>query len=326
MSTRPKVLVLDSAIHHDAINMLQEECEVALFPAGASEEDVLPCCGAAVAFLVRSWNVTRRILEASPRLRIIARHGSGVDNVDVSGATERGVVVTITGAANSTAVSEFTFALMLGLCRLVPAADRSMKGREWAREAFIGVELEDKTLGIIGLGNIGTRVARHGRGFGMHVLAYDPDLSAEDIVARGAQPASLQDVFTQADFVSLHPRLTTATFHMIDAEAIGTMKKGVRIINTSRGPVIDEAALVKGLQTGRIAGAALDTFEEEPLSPGHPLRAFPNVLLSPHIAGQTEESLKRMATGAARAILDELDGKTPVHIYNPEALQNRRLD
>jgi len=233
-------------------------------------------------------------------------------------------VVTITGAANSSAVSEFTFTLMLGLCRLLPAVDASMRKPEWAREAFIGVELEGKTLGIIGLGNIGARVARHARGFGMRVLAYDPNLSSQVASERGAQLVPLDTLFAQSDFVSLHLRLTRETHHMIDEGAIRKMKKGVRIINTSRGQVIKEAALIEGLRSGWVGGAALDTFEHEPLGTESPLRTFPNVILSPHIAGQTEESLRRMATGAAQAILDELSGKTPEYVYNPEAYESRR--
>lgn len=320
---RAKVLILDSTVHADATRMLAPAYEVVSLPPRASEAEILEVVNGAVAFLVRSCTVTRRVIEGTPALRIIARHGVGVDSVDVPAATERGVVVTYTATANSSAVSEFTFALLLGLCRMLPAIDASMRAGAWMREAFIGAELEGRTLGIVGLGNIGTRVARHARGFGMGVLASDPEISEQDAAARGAILVSFDTLLRESDVISLHPRLTVTTRHLIDEKAIEKMKPGVRIVNTSRGQVINETALIGGLRSGRIAGAALDTFEEEPLDPGSPLRTMPNVILCPHIAGQTVESLRQMAAEAAQAILDELSGRTPAHVFNPEAYLQR---
>jgi D-3-phosphoglycerate dehydrogenase len=319
MGTRARVLILDTSIHPDGIAMLQAKYEVGRLPAHAAEDRILAANEAAVAFLVRSCAVSRRVIEATPGLRIIARHGSGVDSVDVAAATEHGIPVAITGAANATAVSEFTLALMLALCRTLPGADASMRRGEWARDAFVGCELEGRTLGIIGLGNIGARVARHAGGFGMRVLAADP-LVADDVArARGAEPVPLATLLAEAEVITLHVRLTGETRHLIDGAAIARMRPGVRIVNTARGEVIDEAALLEGLRSGQVAGAALDTFEREPLPADHPLRALPNVILAPHVAGQTQESLRRMATGAAQAILDELAGRRPEFVYNPEA-------
>jgi phosphoglycerate dehydrogenase-like enzyme len=198
-----------------------------------------------------------------------------------------------------------------------------MRRGAWTREAFIGVELEGRTLGIVGLGNIGTRVARHARGFGMRVLASDPEISEQDAAERGAILVAFDTLLRESDVISLHPRLTVTTRRLIDGMAIEKMKPGVRIVNTSRGQVIDETALIDGLRSGHIAGAALDTFEEEPLDLGSPLRTMSNVILCPHIAGQTVESLRRMAAEAAQAILDELSGRTPACVFNPEAYLQR---
>ena len=323
MGTRSRVLILDASIHPDGIAMLQPDYDVGLLPAHATEAQILAANDAAVAFLVRACAVTRRVIEATPALRIIARHGSGVDSVDVAAATEHGIPVTITGAANSAAVSEFTLALMLALCRAIPAMDSSMRRGEWARDSFVGGELEGKTLGVIGLGNIGGRVARHAGGFGMRVLATDPQVTSEVAKSWGAELVPLTALLAEADFITLHVRLTDATRHLIDRTAIAQMRAGVRIINTARGEVIDEAALLEGLRSGRVAGAALDTFEREPLPADHPMRGLPNVVLAPHVAGQTQESLRGMARGAAQAILDELAGRRPEFVYNPEAYAAR---
>ena len=319
MRTRSRVLILDSSIHPDGIAMLHRQHDVALLPAHATEAQILAANDATVAFLVRSCGVTRRVIEATPGLRIIARHGSGVDSVDLAAATERGIPVTITGTANSAAVSEFALALMLALYRKLPAMDSSMRCGEWARDGFVGGELEGKTLGVIGLGNIGTRVACLAAGFGMRVLATDPHVTGEVATSGGAELVSLTTLLAEADVITLHVRLTDETRHLIDRAAIARMKAGVRIINTARGEVIEETALLEGLRSGRVAGAGLDTFEREPLPADHPLRSLPNVILAPHVAGQTQESLRRMATGAAQAILDELAGKRPEFVFNPEA-------
>lgn len=319
MRPRARVLILDASIHPDGVAMLQSQCDVTLLPAHATEAQILTANAAAVAYLVRSCAVTRRVIEATPALRIIARHGSGVDGVDLAAATERGIPVTFTGTANAAAVSEFTLALMLALYRRLPAADSSMRRGEWAWDGFAGGELEGKTLGIIGLGSIGTRVARHAGSFGMRVLAADPRLTSEVATSRGAALVPLLTLLAEADVITLQVRLTAETRHLIDRAAIAQKKPGVRIINTARGEVVDEAALLEGLRSCRVAGAGLDTFAQEPLPATHPLRGVSNVILAPHVAGQTQESLRRMATGAAQAILDELAGRRPECVFNPEA-------
>jgi phosphoglycerate dehydrogenase-like enzyme len=179
--------------------------------------------------------------------------------------------------------------------------------------------LEGKTLGIIGLGNIGARVARLAGGFGMRVLAFDPQVTSDVAASRGAALVSLTTLLAEADVITLHVRLTDETRHLINHASIGQMKDGVRIVNTARGEVVDENALLEGLRSGRVAGAGLDTLEREPLPADHPLRGLPNVILAPHVAGQTQESLRRMAMGAAQAVLDELAGTRPEFVFNPEA-------
>jgi D-3-phosphoglycerate dehydrogenase / 2-oxoglutarate reductase len=231
--------------------------------------------------------------------------------------------VTITGPANAAAVSEYTFALLLALGRHVPTAAAQMKEGRWLPQDHVGVELEGKAMGVVGLGQIGGRVCRHARGFGMRVLGCDPFVGRERARELEVEPVAYDDLLGAADVVSFHVPLTPQTRHLLDRRTLAKLKRGVRIINTCRGEVIDEAALLEGLRSGVIAGAALDTFEREPLPPDSPLLREPRVLLSPHIAGQTEEALHRMATTAARAILDELEGRRPPFVRNPAAYEAR---
>ena len=320
-----KVLVLDDAINETAFEMLAPQCElIGRTKAWASDEVILPLCGAADAFLVRGCNVTAQVMDATPNLRIIARHGAGVDSVDLGAATARGIVVSFTGDANAPSVAELTMGMLLNLVRAFPRMDASMKKGEWSRNAFLGTEVAGKTLGIVGLGNIGARVAALARAFGMKVLAYDPPLPLDVVRQRGAEPVSLEALFGGSDFVSFHTRTTPETRHTLNRKTLAWLKPGVRIINSARGAIIETEALIEGLSSGRIAAAALDTYEEEPLPAGHPLRALPNLVLSPHVGGQTDEARVRMASGAAQAILDELSGRRPPYVANPEAYERRK--
>lgn len=320
--TRPVVVLTDDSIGAEARAVLAPHCEVRVLPGQYPSEAILAgAVGDADAILARLATVTSAVIENAPRLRIIARHGVGVDAVALEAATARGIIVTTTGAANAAAVAEYTFALLLGLLRHVPAADASMRSGAWSRTPLIGGELDGKTLGIIGLGSIGRRVARQGQGFGMHVVAADPMITEPRVA--GAQMTSVEGLLATADVVSLHVRLAADTHRMIDTRAIALMKPSAVLVNTSRGEVIDEPALITALQQGRLAGAALDTFDLEPLGATSPLRGLRNVLLSPHVAGQTRESLARVGVMAAQSILDDLAGRRPPYVWNPEAYVRR---
>ena len=271
------------------------------------------------AVIVRLFKIGARDIEAAARLKVIAKHGVGVDNIDVEAATRRGIPVTITGAANANAVAEHTLALMLALTRQTEAACRAVReGRFHERDRYGGVELAGKTLGIIGLGRIGSRVANKAAlGMGMEVRAYDPLIDHRRYDGPAIFEDALEGLLRKAEFLSLHVPLTSATHRMINAKSITLLKSSCRIINTSRGAVIDEEALTRALHDGSVAGAALDVFEREPLLPDHPLCHAPNTLLTPHLAAATPEATRAMARKAAENVLDALRGKAPPDVVNP---------
>jgi len=315
------VVFTDGSIRKEAFDLLAPTCDVRVLAAYPSENELISACGDADAILARLGSVTRRVIESAPRLRIVARHGVGVDAVDLAAATERGIVVTTTGAENAAAVAEYTFALLLALVRHVVQADAGMRAGSWTREPLVGAELEGQTMGIIGYGAIGRRVARQALGFGMRVLACDP---GADVPDPDVTMTSLDDLLARSDVVSLHARLTTDSARLIDGRALALMKPGAYVVNTARGELIDETALADALRRGTLAGAALDAYEFEPLAAESPLRSLGNVVLSPHVAGQTEPALQRVAIAAAQCIVDELAGRVPAFVYNPEAYEQRR--
>ncbi|MFO1313654.1 MAG: hydroxyacid dehydrogenase [Burkholderiales bacterium] len=317
---RHVVVFTDGSIRKEALDLLAPACEVRVLRAYPSEDALIEASRDADAILARLGVVTRRVIEQSPRLRIVARHGVGVDAVDLDAATRHGVVVTTTGSENAAAVAEYTFALLLGLLRHVVRADAGMREGQWDRDPLVGVELDGATMGVVGYGAIGRRVARQAMGFGMRVLACD---IASLVVESGVTLVPLDRLLRESDVVSLHTRLTADNARLLDAAAIASMKPGACLVNTARGELVDEAALIGALERGTLRGAALDTFEREPLAPSSPLRQMRNVILSPHVAGQTEAALRRVGIAAARCILDELAGRTPAFVYNPEAYLNR---
>lgn len=261
------------------------------------------------ALMVRSaTQVTAELIAAAPRLAVIGRAGVGVDNIDIEAATKRGVVVCNSPEGNTIAAAEHTVALMLALARNIPAAATSTAAGEWKRSAFLGVELLNKTLGIVGLGKIGGEVAARALAFGMKVIGNDPFLTPERAERLGVELVELDDLFAQADFISLHIPSTKDTQRLINCETIAKMKPSVRIINCSRGPVIDEAALTQALKDGRIAGAGLDVFDKEP-PVGSPLLDAPNVVLTPHLGASTEEAQLKVAVDVAQQIVDVLEGR-----------------
>jgi D-3-phosphoglycerate dehydrogenase len=311
---RPVVVFTDESIAHEARQALESTCDIRVIGAYASEEATIRATQDADAVLARLGQITERVIAAAPRLRIVACHGSGVDSVDMAAATEHGVVVTNAGPANAASVAEYTFALLLALLRKVPSADSGMRSGGWRRDRQIGISLEGKAIGVVGFGQIGRRVARIALGFGMRVLVADPRAEVPD----GMTHASLDSLLREADIVTLHARLTPETAGMIDPWA---MRPGSVLVNTARGEIVRESALIDALRANHLAGAALDTYMQEPLPADSPLRSMENVVLSPHVSAQTREAMAAMGLTAAEAILDVLAGRRPRYVRNPEVYE-----
>ena len=320
---RWKVVFTDEIIRQEAADMLRETCTMQVLRSYPSEAALVEACHDADAILARLGVVTATVIEAAPRLRIIARHGAGSDGVDIPVATRHGVVVTTTGPANAGAVAEYTFALLLALLRHIPLAETSMRAGLWSREPLVGEALEGKTLGIVGFGAVGSRVARIASAFGMHVVAAAG--RSGTAAPRPVHVLPLREMMAMADVVSLHARLMPVTHGMIDASMIAAMEPGAFLVNTALGELVDEAALISALQSGRLSGAALDTYAVEPLAENSPLRRLPNVLPSPHVAGQATDAVVKVGRAAAQAILDELAGKRPAFVVNSEAYAARAM-
>src|ERR1700735_387062 len=280
------------------------------------------------ALIVRSaTKVTAALMANAGRLRVIGRAGVGVDNVDVDAATRRGVMVMNTPGGNAVSVAEHTFALLLALARSVPQANSSIHAGKWEKSSLSGTELRGKTLGLVGLGRVGTEVARRARALEMKVLAYDPFVTPAAAREVEVELVSLDDLFARSDVISMHTSMSTATEKMIDAAAIAKMKKGARIVNCARGELIGEAALGEALKAGQIAGAGPDTFAQEPPK-NSPLLGLPNVIATPHIAGSTAEAQEQVGTAIAQQVRDYLvDGliRNAVNMPSLTPDQYRRL-
>ena len=266
-------------------------------------EAVRDCDG----LVVRSeTKVTADLMDAAGRLRAIGRAGVGVDNIDVGAAKARGIVVMNAPDGNTITTAEHTIALLVALARRVPQGNASLKAGRWERKRFIGVELQGKTLGIIGLGRIGRVVASRARAFGMHIIAYDPFVAPEQARDLELEIAPLDDLFSRADFLTVHTPLTAETRGIVGARAFARMKPGMRIINCARGGLVDERALYEAIKAGTVAGAALDVFEEEPPPPDHPLLALDEVIVTPHLGASTREAQEGVAVTVAEQMRDYL--------------------
>jgi D-3-phosphoglycerate dehydrogenase / 2-oxoglutarate reductase len=278
--------------------------------SGINSEELLRTIGDFDALIVRGrTKVTSAVIAAGRRLIVIGRAGVGVDNIDIAAATRHKVTVVNAPLATTKAVAEFTIALMFSLARSIPKADSSMKSGQWLKKDLLGVELSGKVLGVIGMGNIGAAVVERAAALGMIILGYDPLISPEEIKRHGAEAVTINDLYSRSDFITLHVPLTPDTKSMVNGQAFGMMKRGVRIICDARGGVIDETALLGALESGQVAGAALDVFTKEP--PGMTaLVAHPNVIATPHIAAQTVESQARAAQDIASEVLAALKGET----------------
>ena len=277
--------------------------------SGISADDLLAAIGDYDALIVRGrTKVTAAVFEAASKLKAVGRAGVGVDNIDLAAAQSHGVTVVNAPTATTIAVAEHTLALMLSLVRNVPRSDATMKSGLWEKKKLVGSELNGKVLGIIGMGNIGSAVGVRTAAFGMTILGYDPFLNADQIRQRGAEPVSLNDLYARADLITMHIPLTPETRNLINGQAIGLMKRGVYLICAARGGAIDETALLNALESGQIAGAALDVFSTEP--PGlTALVAHPNVVATPHIGAQTAEAQVRASMDIAAEVLAALRGE-----------------
>jgi D-3-phosphoglycerate dehydrogenase len=303
------VLVCDP-ISPKGIALLQQrpEFKVTVLKQKTDESALLPLVKDVQAMVVRSeTKITRNVIEAAPNLRVIGRAGVGVDNVDVDAATQRGIVVMNTPGGNTISTAELTFSMLMALARKIPQANASMKEGKWSRKEFQGTELLNKTLGILGMGRIGGEVAKRAQAFGMKVVAYDPYLSMARAKALQVDlKENVNDVYAAADFITVHMPMTEETKGMVNAAAFAKMKRGARILNCARGGIINEADLYAAIQSGQVGGAALDVYETEPPPGDFPLRALPQVVMTPHLGASTEEAQENVGIEVAEAITDYL--------------------
>ena len=304
-----KVLVSDP-VAQEGVGILRRAGLEVDVRTGLTKDELIAIIGDYDALAVRSeTKVTADVLEAAGRLKIIGRAGVGVDNIDVERATQRGILVVNSPEGNTIAAAELTVTLLLSLSRNVPQASASLRNGEWKRSKYVGVEVYGKTAGVIGLGKIGREVARRLLGLEMTVLAYDPFLSPEQAEALGVRLVDLDTIYRQSDYITVHVPKTKDTAGMIGAEQIAAMKDGVRLINVARGGIIQEAALREGIESGKIAGAAIDVWEQEPTPPDNPLLKIPQVVGTPHLGASTEEAQVGVAVDIAEQIVDVLEGR-----------------
>lgn len=310
-----KVLITE-VLADSGVNLLRKDFEVDV-ALGLSPEELLERIGAYDGLIIRSTTkVTAEVIERAENLKAVGRAGIGVDNIDVEAATKRGILVANAPESNTIAAGEHTLALMLAAARRIPAADTSLRGGEWKRSAFKGVEVAEKTLGLVGLGHVGTVVARGALGMRMRVLAYDPYVSAERMRSMNVERAeTVDEVLERSDFVSLHVPRTPRTAGMINARALEKMKPSAFLINVARGGIVDETDLYNALKEGTIAGAALDVFVEEPTTDS-PLFSLPNVVVTPHLGASTIEAQDRAGVTAAEQVARALRGEVPLNALN----------
>ncbi|MFQ5857366.1 MAG: hydroxyacid dehydrogenase [Anaerolineae bacterium] len=312
---------LDRPIHHEALDRLRDAVEVVGPFRKASADPRAELAGADGLIVSSIPRIDGAFMDAAgPQLRVVARPGVGIDNIDVGAATARGVAVVHTPDGPTESTAEHAIALLLALAKRVREADANLRTRGWdSRQPLIGTEVAGKVLGLVGLGRIGGRVAQIARALNMRVLVYDPYIGEGRAVMLSVKLVEpLDNLLATADFVSLHTPLTRETQGLIGAEALARMKSTAYLINCARGPIVDEVALFEALRSGTIAGAGLDVFDQEPTGPTNPLFELPNVIVTPHIASYTHEGLRRMGIGAVEQVLQVLQGKRPRNLVNPE--------
>ncbi|WP_336771820.1 phosphoglycerate dehydrogenase [Paenibacillus sp. MMO-58] len=299
-----KVLVSDP-ISDLGIQQLVDADDVAVDKKpGLSEDELVSIIGEYDALLVRSQTrVTPRIMEAGKQLKVVGRAGVGVDNIDLEAATQRGIIVINAPDGNTITTCEHTFAMMMAVARHIPQAYLKTVGGVWDRKSFLGVELRNKTLGVLGMGRIGSEVAKRAKAFGMEIMGYDPFMTEERAEKLGIKLATVDEIVRNADFMTVHTPLTPETRHMIGKKQFEVMKPGMRIINCARGGIIDELALVEAIDAGIVAGAAFDVFEVEPPTEDHPFLKHPKIIVTPHLGASTVEAQENVAIDVSEQVL-----------------------
>ncbi|MDD3041445.1 MAG: phosphoglycerate dehydrogenase [Methanosarcinaceae archaeon] len=318
-----KVLVSDS-LSSEGVEILKQHFTVDV-STGLSEDELVEKIKDFDALVVRSGTqVTQRVIEAADKLKIIGRAGVGVDNIDVDAATRKGIIVSNAPAGNMISAAEHTISMMMAMSRNIPQANASLKAREWKRSKFMGVEVKGKTLGVVGLGRIGSEVAKRAAGLEMNLLGYDPFISEKRAAELGVRLCTVNEIAEEADYITVHTPLTKETRNILDEKQFALMKDGVKIINCARGGIINEEALAKAVESGKVGGAALDVFVSEPPF-DNPLLDFDNVIVTPHLGASTEEAQVNVAVDIANEIVSVLgDGpaKNAINIpsVRPEAM------
>ena len=309
-----KVLVSDP-LSEEGTSKLEEHFTVDI-STGLSEDELIEKIKDADALVIRSGTqVTKTVIDAAEKLKIIGRAGVGVDNIDIDAATQKGIIVVNAPEGNMLSAAEHTIAMMMSLTRNVPQANASLKSRKWERKLFMGTEVNGKILGVVGLGRIGTEVAKRAQGLEMTILAYDPFISEERAQELGVEMATVNEIAERADFITVHTPLIKETRNIIDAEQFAVMKDGVRIINCARGGIINEEALADAVKSGKVAGAALDVFVNEPPFDS-PLMDLDNVIMTPHLGASTEEAQINVAVSVADEVISVLNGGSAKNAIN----------
>lgn len=330
-----KILLVEHI--HPAGEALLAQAGQLIFPEPQNAQGILSIIAGCDALVVRNTRITRAILEAAPRLKVVGRHGVGYDTVDIAAASALGIPVVYTPAANTESVAEIAVGLIILLGRRILQAHAAMRSGELfsetvtlsvmsQRRGLANFDLWGKTLGIVGVGRIGSSVARKmTAAFNMRVLGYDPYLDAETLTEKGVEKVDrLEDLLPRCDFVTLHCPGGTETRRMMDAARLACMKPGAYLINTARGSIVDEAALVAALQSGHLGGAAIDVYDPEPPLPANPLLHMENVIVTPHFCAMTEESLHNMGVAVAQGVCDALSGRHPQFLVDPGMWESRR--
>lgn len=313
---------LSEKIHENAVALLGEHFEVVQGTSTAEDEIIRQAQGCS-AILVRSASITAKIMNAIPTLRVVAKHGIGVDNIDVDAATKKEILVVNAPLSNINAVAEHTVTLLLSLSKHLVRMDRITRDGQFSRRnAFPTVELSGCTVGLLGLGKIARLVAKKLSGFGMNLIGSDPFVTQEDVAELGITVVTNEELYARSDFLCVHAPLIPSTRHMLGADEFRTMKPTAFVINAARGPVIDEPALIEALRAGEIAGAGLDVFEAEPPEPDNPLFTMDNVIVSPHNAALSDGALLAMAMDSATGIVEYLTKQPVSYPVNPTVLKH----
>jgi D-3-phosphoglycerate dehydrogenase len=321
-----KILIADK-IAESGVQYLREQDGVEVIEAyGSTPEQLKEMASDVDAIIVRSASsVTREIIEAAPSLKAVGRAGVGVDNIDLEAASDRGVIVMNTPGGNTIATAELTFTHILCSARPIPQANASMKRGEWDKKAFQGSELYQKSIGILGLGRIGSEVAKRAKAFGMRVLAYDPYLTSARAEQLEVEKVDLEAVFAEADYITVHMPKTEATANLLNGEAFAKMKDGVRIINCARGGLVDEAALAEAIASGKVAAAGLDVFVKEPLAGDSNLREMDKLVMTPHLGASTMEAQENVGLEVAECIHEALTGGWVRNAINAPSIDPKQL-